>query len=137
MITTELKAKVIEEAKRALLYPYPKDTKTVYASAVLTDQGKVFGAASYFSDTFSLTLHGEQAALAHAAAHGEGNITALVSISNQPVEKGEFVYPCHMCKQLCYESSRRSNLPMLIIMVNCHDEVKEVNLSDMISYPWP
>jgi len=133
----ELKQKLIQEAKNALANPYPKDNPMVYSAAVLTKKGNIYSAAQYFSDTFSLTLHGEQCALVHAAAHGEGEIVAMAITSTEKLKKGEFTYPCHMCKQLLWESYRRSKIPMTIILVNNHDEVKEVFLSEMISYPWP
>ena len=91
----------------------------------------------YGSDTYSLTLHAEQSALAHAAAHGEGNLVAIAVTSNEKLEKGEFTAPCHMCKQLLWESSLHSGLPMLIILANSFGEIKEVNLDDLMSLPWP
>ena len=129
--------KLIQEAKRALANPYPKENTMVYSAAVLTKKGNIYSAAQYFYDTFSLTLHGEQCALVHAAAHGEGEIVAIAITSTEKLKKGESTYPCHMCKQLLWESYRRSKIPMIIILINNHDEVKEIPLSEMISYPWP
>ena len=137
MISQTQKDELIKEAKKALSNPYPKDTKTVYSCAVLTDKGNIYSSAQYFSDTYSLTLHAEQAALAHAASHGEGNIIAIAATSNEEGRGGIFCNPCHMCKQLLYESSRRSKLPLLIILVNGFNETKEVELNDIISHPWP
>lgn len=136
-ITSELKNKLIEEARKALNNPYPKDAKTVYSAAVLTKNGNIYSSAQYFSDTYSLTLHAEQAALAHAAAHGEGEIVAIAITSNEKLEKGEFCYSCHMCKQLFYESQRRSGIPMLLIFFNSNEEIQEIKLDNMISYSWP
>src|SRR3989338_1764253 len=99
-MTDDQKTALMAEATRALKNPYPKDAKTVYAAAVLTDAGNIYSAAQYFSDTYSLTLHAEQLALAHAAAHGEGIIVAMAATSNEP--KGAWSYPCHMCKQLMW-----------------------------------
>ena len=137
MITTEQKNKMIEEVRKALLNPYPKDLKTVYAAAVLTDKGNIYSSAQYFSDTLSLTLHCEQGALAHASIHGEGNIVAIITATNLELKKGEFAWSCNMCKQLLYESQRRSKIPMVVMSINNHNELKEVPLNEMISYPWP
>lgn len=137
MVTATEKENLISEAQKALKNPYPLGAETVYAAAVLTKKGNIYSAAQYFSDTYSLTLHGEQSALAHAAAHGEGEILAMAITSNEKLLKGEFSYPCHMCKQLMWESSRRSKIPMEIILVNSFGEVKEVMLDEMISFPWP
>ena len=137
MITQSQKENLIKSAKDALKNDYALKNKSDYSAAVLTIAGEIYSAISYFSDTYSLTLHGEQAVLAHAAAHGEGEILAIAVASNENKEKGEFTNPCHMCKQLLYESSKRSKLKMLILLINNHGEIKEVELNEMISYPWP
>jgi len=137
MITSHQKGKLIEEAKNVLKNPYPKDAKTVYSAAVLTKTGNIYSSAQYFSDTYSLTLHAEQAALAHAAAHGEGEILAVAVTSNEKLEKGEFCYCCNMCKQLLYESQHRSGILMTLIFFNQNGDIQELKLNDMISYPWP
>lgn len=136
MISQDQKKTLIAAAKEALKNPLNKGD-SVYAAAVFTKQGNIYAASSYFSDTYSLTIHGEQAALLHAAAHGEGDIVAMACASTEPKEKGHFTNPCHMCKQLLYESSCRTGLPILIILSNNLGETKEVPLTDMISYPWP
>lgn len=137
MVTDEKKQELVKNALEALKNPTTKDSPTVYAAAVLTENGNIYPGISYFSDTHSLTLHGEQAALSHAASHGEGKIVVLAVSSTEKLEKGEFTNPCHMCKQLLYESQRRSKIPMLIILTNPHGETKEIQLDDMVSYPWP
>jgi len=137
MITPQQKERLMEEAKKALHNPYPKDAKTIYSAAVLTKAGNIYSSAQYFSDTYSLTLHAEQSALAHAASHGEGEISAVAITSNEGLKKGEFCYSCHMCKQLFYESQRRSGIPMVLIFFNQHGDIQELKLDDMITYPWP
>jgi len=79
--------KLIQEAKKALANPYPKDNPMAYSAAVLTKKGNIYSSAQYFSDTFSLTLHGEQCALVHAAAHGEGDIVAMAITSTEEIKK--------------------------------------------------
>lgn len=132
-----IKEKLVAEARAALKNPYPKDSDTVYAAAVLTKRGNIYSAAQYFSDTYSLTLHAEQSVLAHAAAHGEGEIAAIAITSSEDRKKGQFTYPCHMCKQLLYESQLRSRLPMQVILFNKHGQIQELALDDMLSHVWP
>ena len=138
-ITDSQKEKLIEEAKKALKNSYPpkREAGNSYSAAVLTKAGNIHSAASYVSDTYSLTLHGEQSVLAHAAAHGEFEIVAIAVASTEDLPKGEFTPPCHMCKQVLYDSSLHSGLPMLVILANGHGETKEVDLSEMLPYPWP
>lgn len=137
MITRAQKETLIDKAKEALNNDFAIKTQSNYSAAVLTQKGNVYAACSYASDTHSLTIHGEQAALIHAAAHGEDEIVAIAIASKEDKNHNEFSNPCHMCKQLLYESSHRNKLPMLILLTNSHNEVKEVDLSEMISYPWP
>jgi len=137
MITIEQKKLLIEEAKKALNNPYPKDAKTVYSAAVLTSNGNIYSSAQYFSDTYSLTLHAEQSALAHASSHGEGEIVAIAVTSNETLGKNEFCYSCNMCRQLLYESQRRSGIKMQVIYFNQNNDIKELLLDEIISHPWP
>jgi cytidine deaminase len=136
-ITAEQKEKLITEAVKALDNRYPKDTPFAYAAAVLTNTGDIYSASNYGSKTASLTLHAEQSALAHAAAHGHGSIVAIAVASTEELAPGEFTPPCHMCKQLLWESHLNSKLPMLIILANQHHETQEIDLQEMISFPWP
>jgi cytidine deaminase len=137
MITDAQKKTVVQEAITALDNCYPKDSLYSYAAAVVTDSGNIYSAANYGSDTHSLTLHGEQSTLAHAAAHGEGTIHAIAVVSNEELPEGEFTAPCHMCKQLLWESRLRSGVPLLIILANNHGETKEVYIDDLMPLPWP
>lgn len=138
MLTDAEKKKLKSAAGEALQHAYPKGAATVYAAAVLTKSGNVYAAAQYFSDTYSLTSHGEQCALIHAAAHGEGEIVAMAVSSSEKLEKGQFANPCHMCKQLLYESQRRSGIPMTILLVNQSGGEKDLMLDEMLgSYLWP
>lgn len=137
MILQDQKDELVKLAKEALENDYAVKNKGHYSAAVLTTKGNVYSAVSYFSDTYSLTIHGEQAALIHAAAHGESEIIAIAVASKEVKNSGSFTNPCHMCKQLLYETSKRNNLPLLVILSNNLDETKEIQLEEMISYPWP
>lgn len=136
-ITPDIKGQLINEATKALDNRYPKNTPFAYAAAVLTQSGNIYSASNYGSATASLTLHAEQSALAHAAAHGEGDIVAIAVASTEKLNQGEFTPPCHMCKQLLWESHLNSKLPMLLILTNQHGETKEIDLLELMPLPWP
>jgi cytidine deaminase len=136
-ITAEQKENLVTEAVKALANRYPKDAPFAYAAAVLTDTGEIYSASNYGSKTASLTLHAEQSALAHAAAHGHGSIIAIAVASTEELAPGQFTPPCHMCKQLLWESHLNSRLPLRVILSNQHNETHEVDIQEMISYPWP
>jgi len=95
-----------------------------YAAAVLTKKGHIYGGASYCSDTYTLTMHGEAVALAHANLHGEREIVAITGPN------------CHICKQLIYENSLRSGIDILVIIKE-KDKVKQIPISQLMPYPWP
>lgn len=114
----------------------PEDMR--FGAAVLTKKGNIYSSGQYYSDTYSLTLHGEQAALAHAAAHGEYEIVAIAITGNKPVSPGDSIYPCHMCKQLLWESYLRSKQNTELFLLDKKGNVLErLKLLDVINYPWP
>ncbi len=138
-ITPEQREKLIFEAKNALKNVYPQDSKPpyIYGAAVLTKSGNIYSGTNYGSATASLTLHAEQAALSHAAAHGDTEIIAIAVASLEDLKKGEFTYPCHMCKQLLYENSQQTGIDILILSTNNLDQTDEFKISEVMSHPWP
>lgn len=76
------------------------------------------------SDTYTLTMHCEATALAHAAIHGEKDIVAITGPN------------CHMCKQLIYESSLNSGIDVAVIIEE-EGDIKQIPISEMMPYAWP
>lgn len=114
----------------------PEDMR--FGAAVLTKKGNIYSSGQYYSDTYSLTLHAEQAALAHAAAHGEYEIVAIAITGNEPSGPNDSIYPCHMCKQLLWESHLRSKQNTELLLLDEKGKVLErLKLLDVINYPWP
>ena len=136
---TELKlaAAAIAGAKNAFTGTNkPEDLR--FGAAVLTVKGNMYSSGHYFSDTFSLTLHAEQCALVHAAAHGEYDIVAIAVAGNDKASNGENIYPCHMCKQLLWETHLRSKHEMEIILCDFSGKIIEkLKLSKIMNHPWP
>ena len=129
---------LIQEAIKSLETSHKRHPKNLrFGAAVLTKKGNIYSASAYWSDTASLTLHAEQAALAHAASHGERDIVAIACVSTED-EKGEkFCHPCGMCKQLIYENSRDSKIDIEVVMANLKGEYIVKRISEIIFYPWP
>lgn len=114
----------------------PEDMR--FGAAVLTKKGNIYSSGQYYSDTYSLTLHAEQVALAHAAAHGEYEIIAIAITGNAPSSPSDSIYPCHMCKQLLWESYLRSKQNTEILLLDETGNVLErLKLLNVINYPWP
>ncbi|HHT9136980.1 MAG TPA: cytidine deaminase family protein [Candidatus Wunengus sp. YC60] len=95
-----------------------------FAVAVLTKKGNIYPGVSYKSDTYTLTMHSEAVALAHAASHGEKDIVAITGPN------------CHICKQLIYESSLRSGIDVLVVIKE-EGKIKQIPISQLMPYPWP
>ena len=109
-------------ANETLKNAYPKGKG--FAVAVLTKKRNIYPGVSYKSDTYTLTMHSEAVALAHAAVHGETEIVAITGPN------------CHICKQLIYENSLRSGIDTLIIFEE-EGKIKQTPISQMMPYPWP
>lgn len=114
-----------------------KPGKKNFGAAVKTNDGNIYVSGVYKSDTSTLTLHAEQAALAHAAAHGEYGIVAIAIVSNEDPYGTSFTNPCGLCKQLLYESAIHSGIPMTVILTNSQRDYQVMSLAEMIAYPWP
>lgn len=122
-ISDDVCHQLLNEAKSALSYCYPKP-QDGYAVAVLTAKGNVYTGASYISKTYTLTMHSEAVALAHAAQHSETDIVAITGPN------------CHICKQLIWESSLNSNIEIQIILEE-DGQIKKIPISEVMPYPWP
>lgn len=114
---------LFQYADKALINTYPESNEG-YSVALLTKSGKIYVGVSYKSDTYTLTMHSEATALANAAIHGEKDIVAITGPN------------CHICKQLIYESSLNSGIDTLIIIKEGNG-IKQIPISELMSYPWP
>lgn len=129
---------LVIEAIHALDHSYIPDPKGWrFGSAVLTAKGNIYSSGQYYSDTYSLTLHAEQAALAHASAHGEHDVVAIAAVSTEDPKEQTYCHPCGICKQLLYEMSKRSGHDIDVVMANRNGEYIVEKISELISYPWP
>lgn len=130
---------LVQKAIEALDSFYGKDSnsKYVYASAVLTDKGNIYTASNYSSDTASLTLHAEQAALSHAAAHKDTNIIAIAMVGKEDPNGKEYCHPCGICKQLIWENSLRTGIDVEVVMTNLNGKFIVKKISELVSHPWP
>lgn len=114
---------LLRQGDDALVNTYPKSGEG-YAVALMTKQGNVYTGVSYKSDTYTLTMHSEATALAHAAIHGEKEVVAITGPN------------CHICKQLIYESSLRSGIDVVVVIEE-GGTIKQVPISAMMPYAWP
>ena len=128
---------LVREAIHALEHAYIPDPQGWrFGSAVLTTKGNIYSSGQYYSDTYSLTLHAEQAAMAHAAAHGEHEFIAIASVFSG--EDGKlYCHPCGLCKQLIYENFLRTKRDTDVVMANKSGEYMVKKISELVPFPWP
>lgn len=122
-LSSEMCQKLLQIAEKAMAQTFPKPHEG-FAVALLTKKGNIYTGASYGSDTYTLTMHSEAVALAHASQHGEKDIVAITGPN------------CHICKQLIYESSIRSGIDTLVIIKE-KKVIKQIPISTLLPYPWP
>jgi cytidine deaminase len=129
---------LVLEAIASLEYSHKLNPKNIrFGAAVLTDTGNIYKASAFWSYSSTLTLHAEQAAIAHAAAHGERNIVAVACVSTEDDNNEKFCHPCGICKQLMYESSIDSGIDIDVVMANLKGKYFVKKLSELVPNPWP
>lgn len=138
IITEPMRAKLIEAAIQALDRSHPANpSKLKFGAAVLTRSGEIFASSAFWSDTLSLSVHAEHAALVHAAAHGEREIVGIAAVSTEDEAKERKCHPCGICKQLLYESSLLTGIDLEVVMANLKGEYDLRRISELVPFPWP
>lgn len=130
-------ADLIGEAIRALEHAHPSNPPDLRFGAAVHAQGRIFSASAFWSDSLSLVLHAEHAALAHAAAHGCHRISAIACVSTEDSSRQQHCHPCGLCKQLVYENSRTSGLDVMVYKANLDGQYIAKPVSELVPFPWP
>ena len=135
---TQLAEVLIGEAIRAIDRSHPSNPpKLRFGAALKTSSGNVFSSSAFWSDTLTLALHAEHAALAHAAAHNDRRVIAIACVSTEDPNGDAFCHPCGICKQLIYENSLSSGIDVLVLMANRKGGFISKRVSELDSFPWP
>jgi cytidine deaminase len=138
MNTPEIAKRLIAEAIRALDHSHPNNPKNLrFGAAVQTAASNVFASSAFWSDTLTLALHAEHAALAHAAAHNEREVIAIACVSTEDENGEAFCHPCGICKQLLYESAQTSGIDVRVFMANLKGDYIARWISELVPFPWP
>lgn len=106
-----------------------------FGSAVLTTKSTIYSSGQYYSDTYALTLHAEQAAISHSSAHGEHDVVAVASVGTD--KPNAYCHPCGICKQLLYEKSLRFKHDIDVVMANTKGKYIVKKISELTPFPWP
>jgi cytidine deaminase len=106
-----------------------------YGACVLSTRGKIYRGGNMFSSTQSLSVHAEQAALIHAASHGDPLVRAIAIASDDPTTEP---FPCGSCRQIIFENARHSKLDILVLCYQPRRGRPSVHkISELYPLPWP
>src|SRR5215469_3391966 len=96
--------RLVEASREGMRCAYGIDGPSpLYGAAVLAEDGNIYSGGQYKAGTRQISLHAEQVALVHAAAHGETKYRAIAIISDEDETKA--TNPCGVCKQAIYEAA--------------------------------
>lgn len=135
MIDESTTKRLVDGARDGMAKAYGATKGPRYGAAVLTTEGKIYSAGQYRAESRQISLHAEQAALVHAAAHGESAVIAMAIVSDEALD--EFTNPCGICKQMLYENALRSGEKVDVILATMSGKTEVLPLSDLIVFPWP
>lgn len=97
---------LVSLAKKELKNSYSPYSGFKVAAALITKSGKVYTGANIENSSYSATVCAERVALFKAISNGEHGFEASAIVC----EKGDFCYPCGVCRQVmsefCDESFR-------------------------------
>lgn len=128
--------RLVEAAQNGMKAAYGIDgSSPLYGAAVLTEDGKIYSGGQYKAGTRQISLHAEQVALVHAAAHGEYRYRAVAVVSNEDADKP--TNPCGVCKQAIYEAALFGDQEIWIILAALSGTVELHSMWDLITFPWP
>jgi cytidine deaminase len=127
VIPKEICEQMIERAHKGLVNCFPVANEG-FVAAVLAESGNIYEGVSYKSKTYTLTMHAEATALAHANIKGESRIIAATA--------GPDCNICHICKQLLWENSLQSGIDLVIIKKE-GAQILQIPISKLMLLPWP
>lgn len=97
---------LVSLAKKELRNSYSPYSGFKVAAALITKSGKVYTGANIENSSYSATVCAERVAIFKAISNGERGFEAIAIVC----EKGDFCYPCGVCRQVmsefCDESFR-------------------------------
>lgn len=97
---------LVSLAKKELRNSYSPYSGFKVAAALITKSGKVYTGANIENSSYPATVCAERVALFKAISNGERRFEAIAIVC----EKGDFCYPCGICRQVmsefCDESFR-------------------------------
>ncbi len=127
-ISKEIEGKLYDAAIRARMNSCSPYSEFKVGAAIITQYGKIYSGCNIESSSFGLTMCAERNALSAALCEGERVFSAILVVAD--TEKP--VSPCGACRQLLYDYAP----DITVIMSNLKKEKLEMNIKDMLKYPF-
>ena len=124
----EIAGKLYDAAIRARMNSCSPYSEFKVGAAIITQYGKIYSGCNIESSSFGLTMCAERNALSAALCEGERVFSAILVVAD--TEKP--VSPCGACRQLLYDYAP----DITVIMSNLKKEKLEMNIKDMLKYPF-
>lgn len=90
---------LVSLAKKELKNSYSPYSGFKVAAALITKSGNVYTGANIENSSYSATVCAERVAIFKAISNGEREFEAIAIVC----EKGDFCYPCGVCRQVMSE----------------------------------
>ncbi|WP_099158323.1 cytidine deaminase [Virgibacillus ndiopensis] len=118
---------LIEEAKKMRSKAYVPYSKFPVGASLLTKSGKLYNGCNIENAAFPVTCCAERVAIFKAIADGETEFVemAIAADTERPVP------PCGSCRQVMSEFFNSS---MTIHLTNLHNDVKTVNMEELLPF---
>ena len=58
-------------------------------------------------------------------------------VGKEDPEMEKLCHPCGMCKQLIWENSLKSGIPIKVVMANLKGKYIVKDIKEIVQYPWP
>ena len=120
--------KLIEAARSALSRAYTPYCHYEVGSAVLTEDGTVFGGCNVENASYSATICAERTALVKAISEGHTKFKAIAVVCKRAYE----CWPCGVCRQFICEFG----LDVDVVVESADGSLKTVNFRELLPYNW-
>ncbi len=127
-ISKEITGRLYDAAIKTRLNSCSPYSEFKVGAAIITGDGKIYTGCNIESSSYGLTMCAERNALSTALCAGERDFSAILVVAD--TEKP--VSPCGACRQLIYDYSP----DVTVIMSNLKKETLEMNIKDMLKYPF-
>ncbi len=131
-----VQSKLLDAAAQAMENAHNPYSHYYVGAAVLADGNRIFKGCNFENAAFNDSIHAEMAAISAANTAGYRRIRAIAVISREKNGKTKVpATPCGICRQIIFESSRRSGIDVEVIMSNTdRSKIAVMRISQLLPF---